>query len=169
LLPEKKLTLTEKIVKILELMDKICYRLDAVELWQSQHEEHQNRIKKEQIKNTQDFIKDMKVARSGVIKALQGDVTDMNEVVNDQIMFDQRTVDKLTSMVERIQNEVQEKNMKEEEWQCPQCKHIQLLPLPCGKCDYVSGPINPNFELSGNFARTEEKNIKEKKGIEESK
>lgn len=100
-------------MKILELMDKICYRLDAVELWQSQHEEHQNRVKKEQIKNTQDFIKDMKVARSGVIKALTGEATDMNEIVNDQIMFDQRTVDKLTSMVERIQNEVQEKNIKE--------------------------------------------------------
>lgn len=110
---QKKLTLNDKIVKILELMDKICYRLDALELWVKQHEEHQVRVRKEQIKNTQDFIQDMKGVRAGVIKALTGEATDVNEIVNDQIMFDQRTQDKLMSMVERIQHEIEEKNIKE--------------------------------------------------------
>lgn len=147
-------------------MDKICYRLDAVELWQKGQEEHQNRVKKEQIKNTQDFIKDMKVARSGVIKALTGEATNMDEIVNDQIMFDQRTVDKLTSMVERIQNEVQEKANKPTRdsdipdnyegivFCCPECNHTQTSVWPCKKCGY------------DHYAQ--QKNIKEKKGIEES-
>ena len=36
--------------------------------------------------------------------------------------------------------------------ECPQCKHIQALPLPCGKCDYVSGPIAKSFGFAGYFA-----------------
>ena len=113
-MPEKTLTLDEKVVKMLKLMDTMCYRLDALEMWQKNHEEHVSKVRKEQIKNTKDFIEDMKHVRSGVIKALSGEASNMEEIVNDQMMFDQRTIDKLKTMIERAELEQQQpKNIKE--------------------------------------------------------
>ena len=115
-MPEKKLTNGQKIVRMLELMDKICYRLDALEMWTQVHDDNAEKIRKERehrIKDTKDFVEELAVVRAQTRKALSGEIS-AEEILKTQSLFDAKSIDKLRAMVERQElTQTQPQNIKE--------------------------------------------------------